>query len=135
MNLTLEEISKAIDGALDTGGQVKVRGYSIDSRTLNPGELFFAIRGPRFDGHRFLQQAFEKKAAAAVVENRDTSVPGLPVIHVADTTAALQSLAREVRRRWGMPIIGVTGSVGKTTTKEMVATVLGKKFTVLRSVG
>ena len=68
MNLTLEEISKAVGGTLEGHGNVKVRGYSIDSRTLNPGEVFFAIRGPRFDGHRFVNQAFEKKAAAVVVE-------------------------------------------------------------------
>src|SRR5438132_13989328 len=68
MNLTLEEISKAIGGRLEGSGSVRVRGYSIDSRTLNAGELFFAIKGPRFDGHRFLQQVAEKKAAAAVVE-------------------------------------------------------------------
>src|SRR6266571_2254635 len=131
MNLTLEEISKAVGGALEGSGSIKARGYSIDTRTLNAGELFFAIKGPRFDGHQFLRQAFEKKAAAVVVER-----PGEgPLIRVGSTIEALQALARDVRRRWGMTIIGVTGSAGKTTTKEMIAAVLGKKFTVLRSVG
>src|SRR5882724_9207274 len=133
MNLSLEEISKAVGGTLDGHGNVKVRGYSIDTRTLNPGELFFAIKGPRFDGHEFLEQAFEKKAAAAVVEGERVSAQ--PTIRVKATIEALQALARDVRRRWGMPLIGVTGSAGKTTTKGMIATVLGKKFTVLRSVG
>jgi UDP-N-acetylmuramoyl-tripeptide--D-alanyl-D-alanine ligase len=133
MNLTLEEISKAVNGTLDGAGNVKVRGYSIDSRTLSAGELFFAIKGPRFDGHQFLQQAADRKAAAAIVETASGS--DFPVIRVANTLEALQSLARHVRRQWGMTIIGVTGSAGKTTTKEMVASVLGKKFTVLRSVG
>src|SRR6266478_952183 len=133
MNLSLEEISKAVGGTLDGPGNVKVRGYSIDTRTLNPGELFFAIKGPRFDGHEFLEQAFEKKAAAAVVEGERVSAQ--PTIRVKSTIEALQALARDVRRRWGAPLIGVTGSAGKTTTKEMIATVLGKKFTVLRSVG
>ena len=138
MNLSLEEISKAVGGTLNGPGTTKVRGYSIDTRTLNPGELFFAIKGPRFDGHRFVTQALEKKAAGVVVEeNRATwgQTPGCGIIRVQSTVEALQMLARDVRRRWGMPIIGVTGSAGKTTTKEMIAAVLGKKFTVLRSVG
>jgi len=131
MNLTLEEISKAVSGALQGPGNVKVRGYSIDTRTLNAGELFFAIKGPRFDGHEFLRQALEKKAAAVVVERPAEG----PLIRVGSTIEALQTLAQDVRRRWGMTIIGVTGSAGKTTTKEMIAAVLGKKFTVLRSIG
>jgi UDP-N-acetylmuramoyl-tripeptide--D-alanyl-D-alanine ligase len=131
MNLTLEEISAAVGGKLEGHGNLKVKGYSIDSRTLKPGELFFAIKGPRFDGHQFVQQALEKKAAAVVVERPSAGSK----IQVGNTIEALQNLARDVRRRWGMPIIGVTGSAGKTTTKEMIAAVLGKKFTVLRSVG
>src|ERR1051326_2742794 len=155
MNLSLEEISKAVGGTLQGLGNVKVRGYSIDSRTLNSGELFFAIKGPRFDGHQFVTQAFQKGAAGAVIEDDPTGPPspiarggegrarrgealsnaeGL-IIRVRSTLEALQALARDVRRRWGMTIIGVTGSAGKTTTKEMIAAVLGRKFTVLRSVG
>jgi len=131
MNLTLDEINAAVSGTLSGAGNVKVKGYSIDTRTLKPGEVFFAIKGPRFDGHDYVQQAFQKKAAAVVVER---PVEGV-TIRVASTTEALQNVARDVRRKWGMPIIGVTGSAGKTTTKEMIAAVLGKKFTVLRSVG
>src|SRR5438093_7388889 len=185
MNLSLDEISKAVEGALEGSGTVNVRGYSIDSRTIKPGELFFAIKGPRFDGHDFLPQVFQKGAAAAVVEEdlrpspgppsagppsptgreararaereRGSAKPqemteassseararqgeasknaGGPMIRVTSTLTALQNLARDVRRRWGMTIIGITGSAGKTTTKELTAAVLGKKFTVLRSVG
>src|SRR5205085_2175855 len=144
MNLSLGEISKAVGGTLDGGDNVKVRGYSIDTRTLNAGDLFFAIKGPRFDGHQFLAQAFQKGAAAVVVDEPGVAAGGGPLtvsprsgptIRVKSTTDALQSLARDVRRRWGMTIIGVTGSAGKTTTKEMIAAVLGKKFTVLRTVG
>src|SRR2546427_1551412 len=135
MNLSLEEISKAVGGTLEGPGNMKVRGYSIDSRTLTPGELFFAIKGPRFDGHQFVAQAFKKGAAAAVVEENSGPGDGPATIRVPSTLEALQGLARTVRRLWGMPIIGVTGSAGKTTTKEMTAAVLGKKFTVLRSVG
>src|SRR5438477_11537277 len=151
MNLTLDEISKATSGKLDGPGVLKVRGYSIDSRTINPGELFFAVKGPRFDGHQFVRQAFEKGAAAAVIEEDLRPSPGAPAarppsptgrgqgegptIRVNSTIEALQALARDVRRKWGATIIGVTGSAGKTTTKEMIAAVLGKKFTVLRTVG
>lgn len=144
MNLSLEEITKAVGGTLDGPGNLKVRGYSIDTRTLNLGELFFAIKGPRFDGRQFLQQAADKKAAAAVVEDSSVGLvydrpgghrPPLQIIRVGSTVEALHHLARDVRRRWGMTLIGVTGSAGKTTTKEMIAAVLGKKFTVLRSVG
>jgi UDP-N-acetylmuramoyl-tripeptide--D-alanyl-D-alanine ligase len=137
MNLTLEEITKAVNGKLTGSGAVKVRGYSIDSRTINAGELFFAVKGPRFDGHAFVSQVADKKAAAAVIEDSWSAPADLqfPLIRVRSTVDALQSLARHVRRVWGMPIIGVTGSVGKTTTKEMIAAVLSKKFTVLRSVG
>src|SRR2546422_5011605 len=131
MNLSLEEISQAVDGVLEGPGHVNVRGYSIDSRTINAGELFFAIKGPRFDGHEFVAQALQKGAAAAVVEEelRPSLGPpaaGLPspsgrgaVIRVRSALEALQTLARTVRRRLGMTIIGVTGSAGKTTTKEM----------------
>ena len=134
MNLTLEEISNAVGGVLNGPGSQKVTGYSIDSRTLQSGALFFAVKGPRFDGHDFVQQVFQKNAAAAVVEERTTTYSG-STIRVKSTVEALQTLATEVRRRWGKPIIGITGSAGKTTTKEMVAAVLGKKFTVLRSMG
>src|SRR5215471_15786834 len=134
MNLTLEEIRASLGGTLQGSGNVRVKGYSIDTRTLKPGELFFAIKGPRFDGHEFVHQALNKKAAAVVVERPVQSSEG-SFIRVSSTIEALQNLARAVRRRWGNPIIGVTGSAGKTTTKEMIAAVLGKKFTVLRSVG
>jgi UDP-N-acetylmuramoyl-tripeptide--D-alanyl-D-alanine ligase len=135
MNLQLDEIAKAIGGTLQGPGNVKVRGYSIDTRTLNPGELFIAVKGPRFDGHAFLTQALEKKAAGAVVSEAAEAFENFSVVRVGSTVDALQDLARAVRRRWGQPIVGVTGSAGKTTTKEMIASVLGKKFTVLKSIG
>jgi UDP-N-acetylmuramoyl-tripeptide--D-alanyl-D-alanine ligase len=137
MNLTLDEITKAVSGKLSGAGTARVRGYSIDSRTINPAELFFAVKGPRFDGHTFVPQMPDKKASAAVVEANWTPPSGftLPLIRVRSTIEALQQLARHVRRVWGMPIIGVTGSAGKTTTKETIAAVLSKKYTVLRSVG
>jgi UDP-N-acetylmuramoyl-tripeptide--D-alanyl-D-alanine ligase len=138
MNLPLDEIAKAVAGDLEGPSSVIARGYSIDSRTLASGDLFFAIVGPRFDGHEFVAQVFEKKAAGVVVE-RNRPTPPLPpncgVIRVNSTVEALQALARHARSQWGMTIVGVTGSAGKTTTKEMIAAVLAKKFAVLRSVG
>lgn len=114
------------------------RGYSIDSRSVERGDLFFALRGPRFDGHEFVPQALERGAAAAVV--RESFVPVNPqnfpaLIRVADPEQALQQLAREVRRRWTGRLIGITGSTGKTTTKEMLAALLATRFRVLKSEG
>ena len=86
MNLQLDEIAKAVGGTLAGPGNVKASGYSIDTRTLNPGDLFFAIKGPRFDGHDFLQQAVEKKAAGVVVESGAIeSSSAFGVVRVAST--------------------------------------------------
>ena len=116
-----------------------VEGYSIDSRSLAPGQLFFAIRGPRFDGHQFVGQALDRGAAGAVVEEAFYArAPGEwrpALLAVADTRGALQTLAREVRRRWGKRLVAVTGSTGKSTTKEMIAAILSRRFRVLRSPG
>jgi UDP-N-acetylmuramoyl-tripeptide--D-alanyl-D-alanine ligase len=116
-----------------------VEGYSIDSRTVAPGQLFFAIRGPRFDGHQFVGQVLERGAAGAVVEQAFYATapaewrPAL--LAVTDTRAALQTLGREVRRKWGQRVVAVTGSAGKSTTKEMTAAILGRRFRVFRSPG
>jgi UDP-N-acetylmuramoyl-tripeptide--D-alanyl-D-alanine ligase len=136
MNLVFDEVTKAVHGTLAGRGDAQVRGYSIDTRTLNPGDLFFAVKGPRFDGHDFIQQAIDKKAAGVVVERSGFASTGaFNVVTVGSTLQALQDLARFVRRKWNGPIVAVTGSVGKTTTKEMIAAVLAKKFNVMRTVG
>jgi UDP-N-acetylmuramoyl-tripeptide--D-alanyl-D-alanine ligase len=116
-----------------------VAGFSIDSRTLTPGEAFIALKGPHFDGHDFVRQALDRGAAVAVVD--ETHRMTYPVelhkslIGVLDTFQALQTLGRHARRAWGRALIGVTGSTGKTTTKEMLAALLGRRYRVLKSEG
>lgn len=115
-----------------------VRAISIDSRTLQSGDLFFAIRGPRFDGHDFVAQAYEQGACGAVVSERRDSYPvplGKGLIYVPDTTQALQDVAAFVRKLWNGPVIGITGSTGKTTTKDFIATLLERTFSVFKSPG
>jgi UDP-N-acetylmuramoyl-tripeptide--D-alanyl-D-alanine ligase len=108
---------------------------SIDSRTLRAGELFFAIRGPRLDGHEFVAEAARRGAAAAVV-HRDLAAPaGLPLLRVDDTTAALGRLGHEARVRAGLPVVAITGSTGKTTTKDMAAALLQARGPVLKTEG
>src|ERR1700686_3120910 len=112
-------------------------GYSIDSRTVAPGELFFAVKGERLDGHDYVDAALEKGAVAAVVQKAELHrySDESRLLAVDDTLVALQTLATAVRKLWGKPLIGVTGSAGKTTTKEAVAHVLAARFRVLKSEG
>ena len=130
------EVLRATAGRLLSGdASMAFTGVSIDSRTLKSGELFVAIRGDRFDGHDFLVQAKAAGAAGVLVSRTDIAVNGLAAILVADTLLALQALARDVRRTAGSIVIAVTGSAGKTTTKELTADLLATKFRVFRSRG
>src|SRR5437762_11930805 len=117
----------------------RLAGVSIDSRAIRAGELFVAIHGPRHDGHDHVASALNLGALAAVVAEahlaRFAGSVGDRCLAVPDTFRALQQLARAVREAWGGKIAGVTGSVGKTTTKEMLAALLGTKLRVLRSEG
>ena len=126
--------------SVENAGALVATGYSIDSRTVAPGEVFFAVRGERLDGHDFVSAAFERGAVAAVVSRaRAASLPDAALAHplliAEDPLLALQSLAVHVRREWGRLVIAITGSAGKTTTKEAVAAALGAKFNVLKSQG
>jgi UDP-N-acetylmuramoyl-tripeptide--D-alanyl-D-alanine ligase len=142
MKLTLGQIADWIhaEGGFDTA--VEAMGYSIDSRTIGAGDLFFAVKGDRLDGHDYVAAALADGAVAAVVSNRwlvPVDVDETKLLRVADcedcVLGALQQLAHAVRRQWGGRVIGVTGSAGKTTTKEAVAQVLSASFRVLKSAG
>jgi UDP-N-acetylmuramoyl-tripeptide--D-alanyl-D-alanine ligase len=115
-------------------------GYSIDSRTIQPGDLFFAIHGERFDGHDFVEAVIEAGAVAAVVartnfERYTNLAVRKRLLLVDEPLAAMQRLASSVRRHWGKRVIGITGSAGKTTTKEAIAQVLESQFRVHKSHG
>ena len=141
MKLTLAKIAEFVGAAGKFSPEEVALGYSIDSRTVKPGELFFAVKGERLDGHDFVEQALEKGVVAAVV--RKDQVGRYPekervkvgLLAVEDTLVALQTLATAVRKLWGKPLIAVTGSAGKTTTKEAIAHVLSTRFRVLKSEG
>ena len=146
MHLTLAEAAMGAGAMLEAptsvpnAGALVATGYSIDSRTVATGELFFAVRGERLDGHDFVTAAFERGAVAAVVSRaRVASLPDAALAHplliAEDPLLALQSLAAHVRREWGRLVVAITGSAGKTTTKEAVAAALGAKFNVLKSQG
>ena len=137
MKLPLSRVAEFLSAAGEFDHEAVAQGYSIDSRTLQPGELFFAVKGERMDGHDFVNQALEMGAVAAVIrQDQFARYPAKTrLMTVADTLTALQTLASAVRRLWGKPLVGVTGSTGKTTTKEAVAHVLSARFRVLKSEG
>ena len=134
MQLPLEFVSGILaSGAQPPAGSAMITGWSVDSRTVNRGDLFVAVRGERHDGHDHVVTAFEKGAIAAIVE-RPVEASG-PVITVSDSITALQKVAGAARDRWGGEVIGVTGSAGKTTTKDAIAHLLATTFTVGKTTG
>ncbi len=137
MNLSLSRIAEFLSASGEFDPQAVAKGCSIDSRTIRPGELFFAVKGERLDGHDYVAQALQRGATAAVVRKDSlTRYPSpLRLLAVEDTLTALQTLAAAVRMWWRKPLVGVTGSTGKTTTKEAIAHVLSARFRVLKSEG
>lgn len=134
---TLNDITRITGGNLISGNGLKsVRRICIDTRKVRRGDLFIAVKGHHLDGHDFIQKAFSAGAAAVVVSR---SIAGLPndrgVIKVDDTIRALGLIARAYLKRFNIPVIAITGSAGKTTTKELVAVALGARFKVLRNSG
>jgi len=136
MKLPLWRIAEFAGAKGDFDQDLVATGYSIDSRTISSGDLFIALPGERFDGHEYVAAALEKGAVAAVVQ-KGREVNGDPrrILHVDDTLRALQSLGAAARRLWGKPLLAVTGSAGKTTTKEILAHLLMTRFRVMKSTG
>ena len=134
-SLTLKEIIAAIDGKVVQGdAEPSIAGIAIDSRKIQPGELFIALIGERFDGHNFLAQAAAAGAAALVVmKTTDLPADCGPVIQVEDTLKALGMIARLYRRKFDIPVIAITGSNGKTTTKDLVAAVLSEQWSIIKT--
>jgi UDP-N-acetylmuramoyl-tripeptide--D-alanyl-D-alanine ligase len=124
LSWTLGELAELCGGELTGPARARVSGISTDTRALAPGELFAALRGENFDGHAFAAAAVAAGAAALLVSEKPVSDPGVPVIRVADTVRALGDLARGHRARFAGPVVAITGSNGKTTTKELCAAIL-----------
>ena len=136
---TIQGLLDATEGQLQRGEVTRpVAGISIDSRRLRPGEAFLAIRGTRFDGHQFTTEAIHRGASCLIVSDPPFPANGarsLPTIVVEDTTQALGDLACFHRRRFDIPVVAVTGSCGKTTTKDLIAHLVGNPGAILRSPG
>lgn len=142
MSFHLAEILKATGGALLQGREDAVfNAISTDSRTIAEGALFIALKGHRFDGHHFALEALRKKAGGVMIEEDRAGdfwwkdVETKPVILVRDTLYALGEIARDRRRKFGVPVVALTGSNGKTTTKEMIAACLETTFPILKTEG
>ena len=136
--LTLSDVIESTRGHWTGQGDptaIVPTGVSIDTRTLKPGEIFFALPGEKVDGHQFLDAAFARGACAAVVARSGARESWQALIVVDAPDLALGDLARFYRRRFDIPVIGITGSSGKTTTKDMVAAVLNTRYRVLATRG
>lgn len=137
MSLTIKEILKATGGRLQQGSAaLRVQKVRINSRLVRPGDVFVAIIGKRLDGHRFVKEALARGARAVIVSRKNMQcTPGVAVVVVRDTTRALGEMARAHRLKFSIPVIAITGSAGKTTTKEMIAAVLQTRYRVLKNDG
>lgn len=137
MKLALSRIAEFIHASGNFDPAAVATGYSIDSRTLVPGDMFFAVRGENHDGHDFVASALEKGAIGAVVRRDRIEATGAArgILAVDDPLVALQTLGSAVRKLWGKPLVAVTGSAGKTTTKDAIAQLLDKRFRVHKSQG
>ena len=140
IEMKVAECLKAVNGEIVIGsGEKFFRGVSIDSRTIKEGELFVCINGDRFNGHNYIEEARNKKAAAIILSDGSGVVSGkgeVPlIVRVKDTLKALQELARFYRKQMPVKVIGVTGTNGKSTTKEMTAAIMETKFKTIKTEG
>lgn len=134
--LNVKELRDATGGELIDFNPREIEGFSIDSRTISGGDFFIPLPGSRTDGHRFLGEAFEKRASGAFVRSKDFIEPEFSnLVLVDDTEAALLDAAESYRSRFDVPIAGVTGSWGKTTTKELIASILSNSGKVHKTPG
>ncbi|MFQ6031965.1 MAG: UDP-N-acetylmuramoyl-tripeptide--D-alanyl-D-alanine ligase [Candidatus Zixiibacteriota bacterium] len=145
LTISLNELLKVTGGKLwndakEKGNQTRARGVSIDSRTIKKGNLFVAIPGERFDGHQFVSEAADKGASLMIISKekmnqvKKKGLKGIPVVLVEDTKKALRDIASWHRSKFEVPTVAVTGTNGKTTTKDMIAEVLSSKFKILKSI-
>lgn len=133
---TAREICAAVVGTLLQDSGAPVTGVTTDSRAVQPGELFIPLVGERFDGHAYISKALDGGAAGCLTAREpETLLPGKLYIRVADTRLALKALASWYRDKFDLPVVQVTGSAGKTTTKEMIASVLSQRYDTLRTEG
>lgn len=132
--MTFEFAAIAAALGLAAASQVRITGWSIDSRTVEAGDLFFALKGPNHDGHQYVEQVLAKGAAGAVVE-REFPLEDPRLLRVDDTLAGLQQIAIWARSQYKGTVVGVTGSAGKTSTKDMIATLLSSAFETGKTVG
>jgi len=133
----LQQLAHAMNGSLRQGGEdfIISAGVSTDTRSIATGALFFALKGENFDAHHFLVQAVEAGAGALVVQNDSDLPEGVPLVLVNDTLEALQALAKWYRSKLGIPVVAITGSNGKTSTKDLTRSVLSQKFRVNATLG
>lgn len=137
-HITVEDIVDAVSGKLLCGDiNAEIKNISIDSRSMHGSDLFVPIIGEKSDAHRFLNQAMDNGAIAALTSEHDSVPEGFhgALIKVIDTKLGLQAIGRYLRRRLSIPIVGITGSVGKTTTREMVAAALSAKYNTFKTPG
>lgn len=136
MDISLAQVREATGAKFENEADALntvARGWSIDSRTTSPGDVFFALKGDNFNGHDFVADVLQKGAVAAVVSEPVSAKGNL--LHVPDTLRALQALAHYARRTWAKPIVAITGSAGKTSTKDITAALLSTRLRVGKTTG
>ncbi|HEY7334701.1 MAG TPA: UDP-N-acetylmuramoyl-tripeptide--D-alanyl-D-alanine ligase [Bryobacteraceae bacterium] len=135
MKFSLRQVAEFLE--LPANGDTTIAGWSVDSRSLQPGDLFFALRGINHDGHAYVGEVFRKGAVAVVVDQEvhGSAAPEGRILRVADSLQGLQRLASRARQSWGGRVVAVTGSAGKTTTKDLIADMLAEGFKTSKSEG
>jgi UDP-N-acetylmuramoyl-tripeptide--D-alanyl-D-alanine ligase len=140
VEFTVKEIAAVL--RVPAASDVRITGWSVDSRTVQPGDLFFALRGPNHDGNAYLDQALGKGAVAAVAHpghrspaRKQGDIVAPDILPVPDSLAALQDIAAWARNQWGLQVVGVTGSAGKTTTKDIIAAMLAVNMPIAKTIG